>query len=513
MAETINGYKEYASKQYVDEMLASAGGATSWNDLADKPFYETEPIEVMLYNKSDVAFYYNDEYKEAYIDEVVISSFGQFVIGEKYTVIWDGVEYKDLVAFDDGAPMIGAAYEDISDELPFCIITYEEDGDVFIDICTRSLLETHSISITTISTQVHKIEDKYLVQSDWNENDPKSAAYVENRPFYYDIQQKPIMPSVYTIAFTATETTGDSGETLYMANIGEHFGSIKRISNCFTQFLYEWGEYYGTPMFYSFDGVEYSLVESDYNDMGATYSITFGNPKLRNSSKDDNGEHMYVSFWSPADYNHYANIYVADNKPHTISFYTSSISAVKKLDSEFLDGQLIGFGDGAGAEVFNDHESNVASGENSHAEGCQTTASGDKSHAEGWHTTASEGCSHAEGYNATASGEYSHAEGEWTIARGKSSHVQGAYNIEDDKNRYAHIVGNGAYGTRSNAHTLDWNGNAWYQGTVKIGGTSYDDASEVASKTYVDNALGSVSVAVITNDEIESIFDSVIQPS
>ena len=36
------------------------------------------------------------------------------------------------------------------------------------------------------------------------------------------------------------------------------------------------------------------------------------------------------------------------------------------------------------------------------------------------------------------------------------------------KSKYAHIVGNGeSNSARSNAHTLDWDGNAWFAGTVE----------------------------------------------
>ena len=104
----------------------------------------------------------------------------------------------------------------------------------------------------------------------------------------------------------------------------------------------------------------------------------------------------------------------------------------------------------------------------SHAEGYDTTASEYYSHAEGYNTTASESCSHAEGNSTTASGVYSHAEGFHTKASGHYSHVQGKYNIADSDNKYANIVGNGTSDTaRSNAHTLDWEGNAWYAGTVE----------------------------------------------
>lgn len=75
--------------------------------------------------------------------------------------------------------------------------------------------------------------------------------------------------------------------------------------------------------------------------------------------------------------------------------------------------------------------------------------------------------SHAEGYKTSAIGNVSHSEGFRTIARGKNQHVQGKYNIEDTEEKYSHIVGNGSGDSnRSNAYTLDWDGNGQYQGDV-----------------------------------------------
>lgn len=129
----------------------------------------------------------------------------------------------------------------------------------------------------------------------------------------------------------------------------------------------------------------------------------------------------------------------------------------------------------------------IASNYGAHAEGQNTIASGLYSHTEGIGTTASSQSSHAEGTNTNAKGLCSHAEGQSTIASGNYSHVQGKYNIEDTNNKYAHIVGNGtSITTLSNAHTLDWNGNAWYQGNVFVGGASQDDADVLATETYVN---------------------------
>jgi hypothetical protein len=136
-------------------------------------------------------------------------------------------------------------------------------------------------------------------------------------------------------------------------------------------------------------------------------------------------------------------------------------------------------------------DSTTASGENSHAEGKYTTASGTSSHAEGDSTTASEYCSHAEGNCTTASGENSHAEGASTIASSQNQHVQGKYNIEDTNNIYAHIVGNGEDGKNSNAHTLDWEGNAWYSGKVTAGAAPVENM-DLTTKKYVDDKVSSL---------------------
>ena len=131
-----------------------------------------------------------------------------------------------------------------------------------------------------------------------------------------------------------------------------------------------------------------------------------------------------------------------------------NVDIVNKLDTN-SDGQLtyddkvIGYSEndvgqksanGLCAEIFNDYENNVASGDYSHAEGtrtqatkqfahvegCQTTASGDSAHAEGLCTIAS-GCgAHVEGNNGTASGTGAHTEGNGTIASGIVSHSEGS---------------------------------------------------------------------------------------
>lgn len=126
---------------------------------------------------------------------------------------------------------------------------------------------------------------------------------------------------------------------------------------------------------------------------------------------------------------------------------------------------------------------NQASGNNSFAQGLSSKATGGNAFASGSGATASGIRAHAEGYITTASGKDSHAEGYATIAASDYQHVQGKYNVEDGNNEYVHIVGNGTEDTRSNAHTLDWEGNAWFAGKIYVGGTEQDDENAVEVAT------------------------------
>ena len=137
----------------------------------------------------------------------------------------------------------------------------------------------------------------------------------------------------------------------------------------------------------------------------------------------------------------------------------------------------------------------LVSGDYAHAEGSGSTASGNTAHAEGGGTQATAYAAHAEGGGCIASGEQAYAEGAETAASGANSHAEGyntlaknafqhvggMYNVQDpseadssQQGTYAEIIGNGTSDTqRSNARTLDWQGNEAISGSLTIGmGTS-----------------------------------------
>ena len=166
---------------------------------------------------------------------------------------------------------------------------------------------------------------------------------------------------------------------------------------------------------------------------------------------------------------------------------------VKYLDSKYLETNLV-----LQNSISLGRVGNIGMG--SSAIGSGVIASGNGSHAEGAGTTASGVNSHAEGHSSTASGYDSHAEGNNTKASSQYQHVQGKFNIEDKTKKYAHIVGNGEYGKRSNAHTLDWEGNAWYSGKLSQEGTPTED-KDLTTKKYVDDNILLEQLPILRIDE------------
>lgn len=128
------------------------------------------------------------------------------------------------------------------------------------------------------------------------------------------------------------------------------------------------------------------------------------------------------------------------------------------------------------------NKNTVASGPFTSSSGFGTEASGEAATAMGEFTKATSACTLSHGYKTEASGvcsraggstckvpgQNSNAEGYGLIASGFNQTVIGSCNIEDTSNKYVFIAGNGnGLDNPSNAHTLDWNGNAWFAGSVE----------------------------------------------
>lgn len=111
----------------------------------------------------------------------------------------------------------------------------------------------------------------------------------------------------------------------------------------------------------------------------------------------------------------------------------------------------------------------------------QQYAQGQGSHCEGWNTYCANGTTAA-----------AHTEGRGTAAGSAYQHIEGKYNIIDTESIYQHIVGNGTENIkRHNSHTLDWQGNAVFAGTVSNSGADYAEYFEwLDENDNVDDRVG-----------------------
>lgn len=171
----------------------------------------------------------------------------------------------------------------------------------------------------------------------------------------------------------------------------------------------------------------------------------------------------------------------------------------------------------AGREAFSNGRYSEATGRGSLATGNSTKATGQYSLAEGQSTQATSSYAHAEGLGSIAKATGAHAEGNYTLASSSYQHAEGKYNIEDTADKYAHIVGKGTSASaRSNAHTLDWSGNAEYAGDVIANGCG---GTNPVSLTNISNLLGNETLSTEAQtilgaiNELFALYQSLVNNS
>ena len=267
----------------------------------------------------------------------------------------------------------------------------------------------------------HKAEDV-----NWGENDPTSNSYIENRPFYENDD-----------------------------------GTIQQMDEKFIPDELKVGR--------ALDGKNFEIDGS--TKTAGTHAEIFG----------DYDKNIAIGDWSAS--------FGSESKAIGRASFAEGVMSQAIADGSHVEGY------GSKATGYWSHaegEMTSVTSYASHAEGSYCTlpdgtkrygtAGGYASHTEGGgcHTTGS--CAHAEGLATTASGDQSHVEGRYTIAAGGAQHVEGTANIEDTGDKYIHIAGNGTFEERSNAHTLAWDGTAWFAGDVYVGSASGKDKDEGSVK-------------------------------
>lgn len=344
-------------------------------------------------------------------------------------------------------------------------------GYFYVDLNVGTAESPNNQRIKLNAANAETIMGKSLVelQSDWSVNDETNPAYVKNRTHWADPPQTHTLLVSQDISF------------IYNADY-----SISGAEFSFSQMLDE-----GDSFTLVFDNTPY---EARIQHMGGI-RVGFGNLSISGDGEDSGepfvcatttGDSWIMYTKDTSDTTHRIEAYYITQECHkldrkylpddailpTVYDEDNGLTLVAR-DGEWNVEQPVGMSTGTGGEIFNSYNGSYANEAGIYA--------------------------HAEGDSTKALGQASHTAGEGTIASGLGQYVFGTYNIEDDseseidwaptrgKRKYAHIVGNGINkDRRSNAHTLDWSGNAWFAGNVKVGGTGQDDAAAKTLATTDD---------------------------
>lgn len=403
-------------------------------------------------------------------------------LAKEHDITFDEVLYKlkiqpthDLIFFGNGH-IVNPELNNTGEPFAVLINTHNESTIDLIFVTTLGTGE-HTVSISRTDTVITKIPKEYLpddigggssVQSDWNQTDATASDYIKNKPTITAqvqsdwnqtnttakdyIKNKPNIGEQVQADWNQTSTTAKD----YIKNKPTIIGKTSV-------------NQYGSALGEVFNNYSDNAANGFYSHAEGTKTTASGSGSHTEGTQTTaSGDHSHAEGWKTKATNDSCH---AEGSSTEATGYVSHAEGSNTKASEQYS-----HAEGTYTQ---------AMGKYSHAEGGNTLALGQWSHAEGAYAEANGNRSHAEGWSTQANGEASHAEGFGTDASSKNQHVEGKFNIKDTAETYAHIVGNGTSdNSRSNAHTLDWSGNAWYAGTVEGTAMIVKSSTEGSTKRF-----------------------------
>ena len=499
--------------------------------VKNRPFYKTYNIDKLILEEQSFDFVNGDGNRYAVDMSGTENINGETVrriidVNKSYIINFDGNEYECVSRFIEDVTCIGnvtimdmAADEGFPNNEPFFI--YRTGSWLLFAINGNA--GTHTLSIMEGTRDITKIPAEYLTNADWSVNDESNPAYVKNRTHY----STTLIDIKWDGDITGLDTHNIAGYDLY--NVADVTGIN------FSEDNYLKGSMIASmPNSTQIEPFECDLIIDEFG----AYHIGPGSVLAGYIIPN---ETVAEAAGFPS-----AGLYLWKLEYSTNAMYVNSLTIEnnKKIDEKYIPFKLNNLVDGSGEYSIETADQEAkALGTNSAAMGYGTLVYGDYSHAEGYgsigmgsvtlsgdanattyslssansaievgkilnynnnyakiiacspdnltitldRTLSSEALlneyvTRVE-YDTVVSGDYSHAEGKGVLVFSDAQHVQGKYNISDADNIYAHIVGNGVYdNNRSNAHTLDWSGNAWFAGDVYVGSTSGTNKDEGSVK-------------------------------
>lgn len=298
MKTIISAIKPWVSGEIKN---ASRAGVADWdqndaeadNYVKNRTHWEEISLDTIIEEQTLTGFSEMENGIYSVVDVFTINP----VVGQIYTVVWDGVSYDVPmeVITEIGLGYIGNVNYALmlpDGDIPFVIIFA---GQIFVATTSQ---KPHTISVSIKKSTVHKLDDKYLpdgMQSDWNEIDETSKSFVLNRT-HFDCRTKPLF---YVGGYNVSYLHG-------------------RISDLFTLvadrvYTVEW------------DGVSYICTAKACQDG----QIGLGNQSRLYHDAEDTGEPFYIEYMPDG----WHRMLVEKIGRHSIEITEGYL---QKLDSKYL---------------------------------------------------------------------------------------------------------------------------------------------------------------------------------
>lgn len=130
---------------------------TAVDYVKNRPFYTKDPVETVVVEQSTISF--SEQHESIYGAEMAPIFLA--IVGETYTVYWDGAAYECICSDYMGFPVLGnlsIALEGRDTGEPFVIMMSNE----YIIIYTTESSASHTISVSKIYQEIVKVDTKYL---------------------------------------------------------------------------------------------------------------------------------------------------------------------------------------------------------------------------------------------------------------------------------------------------------------------------------------------------------------
>lgn len=288
LADNLN-----AAKAYVDEQIGEH--EHSWNELTDKPFYETTENVLRIKSVIPVGG-----------DTTQTINNCPMEIGKTYIVEFDGVSYTRVAAGIDSAATPGIGNASIRG------IIYDNTGEPFLlqsngfggATLYAKTFDRHNVTIYSVEETIKTLDPKYLPE-EYATVDYVDEQIVEHIHSWNDLVDKPFGETVEKVS-RGHRMVAFGGNKVAAANLSITTGKT---------YIIEFE-----------DGDSYTCVATEY----VSGHPAIGNPSIKDATLVDTGEPFYFEYDGS-----YTRCYAPIFKMHSFTMYVFE-DVFRTLDPKYL---------------------------------------------------------------------------------------------------------------------------------------------------------------------------------